>query len=181
MSAYLIKSEGIIYTVIDGQLQALGDSTVTASLFQEYGVDNIPDSSLLVTLSSPSLLCWESSGTAPNLVANVTATPKSQNITTNAIDLTDASITGIESALADCDGDLIIAVSFDNKITWKAWNGNEWITLSGEFTGMSKENLESITLEQWNLQFSGASSMYLRVALTDTSQVVRTIKIDFSN
>lgn len=66
------------------------------------------------------------------------------------------SITGIENAVADCDGELIIAVSFDDKQTWKAWNGEQWATLSEDFTGMNKETLEAITYEQWNELFTDA-------------------------
>ena len=178
---YLIKSENVIYTVSGGALQALTETEITSSLFQTYGVDEVPDGSLLLNLSNPSVMCWTDAEELPVINANVTAIPKSQNVISNAIDLTHKSITGIESATANCDGELIIAVSFDNKQTWKAWNGSEWSTLSEDFTGMNKETLESITFEQWNLLFTGASNFYIRVSLIDTTQSVTEIIVDFAN
>lgn len=108
-------------------------------------------------------------------------TPQSQTVISNAIDLTHQSITGIENMVATCEGDLIIAISFDGKKTWKAWNGSEWSTLSELFTGMNKETLEAITFEQWNLLFQGATSFYIRIALVDTTQSVTEIYVDFAN
>ena len=178
---YLIKSENVIYTVSDGALQSLTETEITSSLFNTYGVDEVPDGSLLLNLSNPSVMCWTNAEELPVINANVTATPKSQNVISNSIDLTHKSITGIESATVNCDGELIISVSFDNKQTWKAWNGSEWSTLSEDFTGMNKETLESITFEQWNLLFTGASSFYIRVSLIDTTQSVTEIIVDFAN
>ena len=177
---YLISSSGTVYTIIDGALSEV-EGALTAQLFIDNGIDTVPDGSLLLNLSNPSVMCWTDAEELPVINANVTATPKSQNVISNAIDLTHKSITGIESATANCDGELIIAVSFDNKQTWKAWNGSEWSTLSEDFTGMNKETLESITFEQWNLLFTGASSFYIRVSLIDTTQSVTEIIVDFAN
>ena len=157
------------------------ETEITSSLFQTYGVDEVPDGSLLLNLSNPSVMCWTDAEELPVINANVTAIPKSQNVISNAIDLTHKSITGIENMVATCEGDLIIAVSFDGKQTWKAWNGSEWSTLSEEFTGMNKETLEAITFEQWNLLFQGATSFYIRISLVDTTQSVTEIYVDFAN
>lgn len=178
---YLVRSGNILYTVTDGTLvEVSGD--VNSDLFLNSGADTIPDGALLITLSNPEVLCWTNAEEPPKLTATVKASPKNnQQIITNAIDLTHSSITGIESAIADCVGELIIAVSFDNKKTWKAWNGEAWSLLSDEFSGMNKETLESITFEQWNLLFTGASSFYIRVSLIDTTQSVTEIIVDFAN
>lgn len=108
-------------------------------------------------------------------------TVTSQTIITNAISLTHESITGIENMTATCEGDLIVAVSFDGKKTWKAWNGSEWSTLSDEYSGMNKATLEAITFEQWNILYQGATAFYIRVALTDVTQSVTEIYVDFAN
>lgn len=177
---YLIKSENVIYTVSDGALQELTETEITASLFQTYGVDAVPDGSLLLNLANPSVMYWTNAEELPVIIANVTATPQSQNVISNAIDLTHQSITGIESVLATCEGDLIVAVSFDDKQTWKAHNGTEWVTLSDEFAGMNKDTLEAITFEQWNELYNG-TGFYVRISLTDTTQAVEKIVFDFAN
>lgn len=177
---YLIRNNDIIYTVQnDSLVEVVGD--LNAQLFIDNGVDEIPDGTLLMTLSDPEVLCWRDEDTEPILTAIVTGIPYPQIIISEKIYLTDKSITGIESALATCEGDLIVAVSFDDKQTWKAWNGEQWATLSDDNTGMSKETLEGITFEQWNELYTGATGFYVRVSLLDTTQSVEKIVFDFSN
>ena len=177
---YLVRDNGTIYTVTEGALAEV-TGELNSNLFIDNGIDTIPDGALLMTLATPEVLCWTNADTVPKLTATVTATPQSQVIITDKIYLTDKSITGIESALATCEGDLIVAVSFDDKQTWKAWNGEQWVTLSDDNTGMSKETLEAITFEQWNELYTGATGFYIRVSLLDTTQSVEKIVFDFAN
>ena len=177
---YLIRDNNIIYTVTEGALAEV-TGELNSNLFIDNGIDTIPDGALLMTLATPEVLCWTNADTVPKLTATVTATPQSQVIITDKIYLTDKSITGIESVLATCEGELIVAVSFDDKQTWKAWNGEQWATLSDDNTGMSKETLEGITFEQWNELYTGATGFYVRVSLLDTTQSVEKIVFDFSN
>ena len=179
---YLVKADGKLYTVVDDALSELTATDIVAQTFLDYGIEDIPDGALLVGLSNPEVLCWQDrEDDLPTLIATVTATPHPQTVISSRCDLSDATITGIESMLATCEGELICAVSFDDKATWKAHNGAEWVTLSDEYVGMSKETLEAITLEQWNELYSDASGLYIRFALNDTTQSVAKIEIDFSN
>ena len=177
---YLVRNNDAIYTVVDGSLVEVSGE-LNANLFINSGIDEIPDGTLLMTLSDPEVLCWTNEENLPTLTATVKGTPHTQTIISDKIYLTDKSITGIESALATCEGDLIVAVSFDDKQTWKAWNGEQWVTLSDDNTGMSKETLEGITFEQWNELYTGATGFYVRVSLLDTTQSVEKIVFDFSN
>lgn len=180
---FLIRVVNEIYTKVDNRVTSLGEVEVTSELFLSSGFEDVPTSNDLIGFENPEVLLWNNlEDNVPGLTATVKASPKNnQQVITNAIDLTHSSITGIESAIADCDGELVIAVSFDNKQTWKAWNGESWINLSEQFSGMSKEALESITLDQWNLLYSGSTSMYFKVSFLDATQVIRTITIDFAN
>ena len=178
---YIIRNAGKYYTVTDGALVEITVEELTAQVFLNYGVETVPDGSLLASLIDPEVLCWTNGEDLPTLTATVTGTPQPQTIISDKIYLTDDSITGIESALATCEGDLVIAVSFDDKQTWKVWNGEQWVTLSDDNTGMSKETLEAITFEQWNELYTGATGFYIRVSLLDTTQTVEKIVFDFSN
>lgn len=104
-----------------------------------------------------------------------------QTVVSNAISLTHSSILGIESSTATCTGTLSMAISTDDKVTWKAHNGTEWLTLSDEYSGMSKEQLEAITVDQWNELIQGVDKIYIRISLTDTTQSVEEIVINFAN
>lgn len=170
------------YNIQDNLLTEIAITELTANNFKAYGNDDVPDGMLLIALQKPRVYYWQDSNDElPTISVNVTATPQPQVIITDKIYLTDKSITGIESALATCEGDLIVAVSFDDKQTWKAWNGEQWATLSDDNTGMSKETLEGITFEQWNELYTGATGFYVRVSLLDTTQSVEKIVFDFSN
>lgn len=180
---YLIYDDSMqkYYNVVDNALNELAITSVTANDFLTNGNDEPPLGEILITLQKPSILYWQDSGDLPILTAQVTATPQPQIIISDKIHLTDKSITGIESVLATCEGELIVAVSFDDKQTWKAWNGEQWATLSDDNTGMSKETLEGITFEQWNELYTGATGFYVRVSLLDATQSVEKIVFDFSN
>ena len=181
LAKFLIQNEDKYYTVSDSTITEVSLTELNAQAFQDYGFDDLPDGALLMTLSDPEVLCWTDAETLPTLTATVKGIPQPQTIISEKIYLTDDSITGIESVLATCEGDLIVAVSFDDKQTWKAWNGEQWAILSDDNTGMSKETVEAITFEQWNELYTGATGFYVRVSLLDTTQSVEKIVFDFSN
>ena len=179
---WLVRTNEVLYTTKNNVLEELSGATLSAECFQTNGSESPPEWELIENLVDPDILCWyDSDEFKPTIKATMTAIPFSQSIISNKVDISHSSITGIENAVADCDGELIIAVSFDDKQTWKAWNGETWSLLSEEFSGMSKETLESITLDQWSSLYTGATTMHLRVSLLDTTQVIRTITIDFAN
>ena len=178
---YLIKSNGIIYTIVDDVLTQIDGTTISEEMFTQYGFEFIPTWENIKSLNDPEIMMFSSSSSLLKLKARMKAIPFPQSIVTDKVFLTHSSITGIESALATCEGELIVAVSFDEKQTWKAWNGEQWATLSDSFTGMNKETFESITFEQWNLLYTGSEGFYLRVSLIDDTQSVAEIYIDFSN
>lgn len=179
---YLVRSDDIYYTIQDGGLQQLNDAVLDANLFQTYGFDESPAWDDISGLVDPEVLYWyDSADQQPSLSADMVAMPLFQSLITNKIDLTHETILGIERATATCEGELMMAVSFDDKQTWKAWSGDSWITVSDEFSGMSKSSLESITVDQWNELFSGADGFYIRLSFVDVNQSVSNVYIDFAN
>ena len=177
---YLIRDQNILYTVTDNQLVEIS-GTLDANLFLDKGFDTTPDSSLLITLNSPEVLCWTDDENVPVINADVIAVPKTQKLISNAIDLTHDSIKGIEKVTVTCENELIVAVSFDEKQTWKVFNNNQWVTVSNEYAGMSKDAIESITIDQWNELYLGATSFYIRVIFENTQQTLTSIHVDFVN
>ena len=105
-----------------------------------------------------------------------------QTVISNGISLVHSSILGIESATATCTGTLSMAISTDYKLSWKAHNGTEWLTLSDDYSGMSEEQLEAITVDQWSeIITDDVDEIYIRIALTDNTQSVEKIIINFAN
>lgn len=148
---YLIRSGSTLYTVADGALSALTETEVTASLFQTYGVDEIPDGALLVGLTDPEVLYWQdSTDEPPTLSLTVRGTPPlPQMFTSEPMDLTHESISGISHAAVDASEDVRFAISFDGGTTWKAHDGSAWFDTSDTVPGMLPSTMNAITAEQW--------------------------------
>ena len=177
---YLVRNENTIYTVADESLvEVVGD--LNAQLFIDNGVDDIPDGTLLMTLSNPEVLCWTDSETLPTLTATVKGIPEPQVIVSEEINFMDGSIKGIESVAIDCKGDVLFAVSFDKKSTWMMHNGTEFVEVSDKLAGMTKTEFEAITAEQWQPKYEASSEMYIRCTILDETQSITTLNIDFIN
>lgn len=104
-----------------------------------------------------------------------------QPIITNDIDLSNQTITGIESVTVACEGTPTFSLSFDGGTTWKMHNKKAWVQLSEGTTGMQKETLEAITSEQWQEEISGIASMMLKFTLNTSADTLTSIVIDFTN
>ena len=179
---YLIESAGVYYNVVEGVLNALPISILSASSFQQYGLDAVPSGELLVSLASPSILYWQdSSDPVPSLVANVTATPVPQIIISDEIVVLHNSIKGIASTTCTYTGNPLVAVSFDGKNTWKYISETNWIVASGETEGMTMDVLSAITTEQWASQIEGITSIFIKVILSTLEDSVTTVIVNFKN
>lgn len=179
---YLICQGDALYNISDGDLSELPDAELTADSFAAYGNDNPPTAELLQGLSEPQVLCWAPTGDSQmDVTAQMIAIPQPQTILSASIDLTHETIKGIESMTATCDEPLILAVSADHKETWKAWSGTDWITMAEDYSGMSKEALEAVTVDQWEQLCSGADALYIRAVLMSEEQSISQIYISFAN
>lgn len=180
---YLIEAAGIYYNIVNGALNALSISNLSANVFEQYGIDEIPSGKLLIGLNSPSILYWQdSSGTVPLIVANVTATPISQAIISEEIFITNPSIKGIAGAVCEYEGNPLVAISFDSKLSWKYFVGDtDWVTATADFEGMTINKLAAITTEQWASQIEQANSLFIKVMLMSLEDSVTKIVIQFIN
>lgn len=177
---YLIRANNTIYTVANDVLTSISGE-LNAQLFLDNGVNEIPSGTLLMTLSNPEVICWTDSDTVPTLTATVKGIPQPQTIISQEIELMDGSIKGINGVTIECKGEPIFAVSFDKKATWMMHNSTEWVTVSDELTGMTKEVFEAITMEQWQPKYEASSEMYVRCTLLDETQSITAVNICFIN
>ena len=142
----------------------------------------MPDGTLLLGLTDPEVLYWhDSTDDPPELTLTVTGSPPvPQIVVTNTQDMSDPTILGIESATVDASDDVLFAISFDDGVTWKAYDGGKWVTLSTENSGMTKTTMENISLEAWAEVVT--SAMYkLRFVLMDTDSYVSAVRVNYIN
>lgn len=178
ITKYLVRNNDIVYTIQnDSLVEVVGN--LNAQLFIDNGVDTIPDGTLLMTLSKPELLCWEDTEKdLPKLTATVTATPVGQYIT-KVIDMSNASISGINNVTVECTGTPWFSCSFDGGITWMEYSGGTWIEV--ELYGMAKETLISITSDEWYSATSGIDRFIMRVLLRSSSDSLTNLSVNFLN
>lgn len=179
---YLIKSSGLFYTLKSGALEQVSGTEASAMMFVTDGFDTLPVWDDIKTLDDPEILYWcASESDLIEMTANMTGTPLPHNLISNKINIGHESILGIEKMLVTCEGELLVAVSVDEKQTWKAWTGSQWVNVSNELSGMSKASLEAVTVDQWNQLITGAEGLYIRVTFVNSSQSLTKILIDFIN
>lgn len=179
---YLVRSGSTLYTITDGTLTALAETEITASLFQTYGVDDLPDGSLLVGLTEPEVLYWQDSeDELPVLELTVKGTPPLPQIfTSEPMDLTHESIAGISHAAVDASEDVRFAISFDGGTTWKAFDGSAWFDTSDTVPGMLASTMNAITAEQW-AEVVVLNSYMVRFWLPNVTAYVKSVVMHYIN
>lgn len=179
---YLVRSGSTLYTITDGTLTALAETEITASLFQTYGADEIPDGALLVGLTDPEILYWQDSvDELPTLSLTVKGTPPlPQMFTSEPMDLTHESIAGISHAAVDASEDVRFAISFDGGTTWKAHDGSVWFDTSDTVLGMLPSTMNAITAEQW-AEVVALDSYMVRFWLPNVTAYVKSVVMHYIN
>lgn len=178
---YLIQSGDSMFTVTDGVLTAV-EGSVNAELFRTYGVDDIPASELLVTLTDPVVLYWIDSteDEINSLVAVVKGVPPAQTLESEDYDMTHETILGIGTVNVDASDDCLFAVSFDAGQTWKMYAGTAWETLSEGDTGMSPSVLSAIPTEKWNSEATTGRFRF-RITLPSSDSFLNSLLVDYLN
>lgn len=176
---HLIQDATTIYTVTNGALEDLETTDLTAELFQANGMEEIPTSEILLTLTNPKVLAWNSD--EPHMItATVTATPYTQTLYSHDYDMTDASILGIEKVIAEASDDVTFAISFDGGETWKYYTGTEWATLSEDTSGMSAETIMSVPTDKW-AEVATTGTFKVRATLPSIDSALSSFVVDYLN
>lgn len=179
---YLITdASGDIYTVEDEALLKIAETELTAEVFETYGVQDIPDGNLLLTLTDPTILYWhDSENRFPPFTASYTGVPKPQVIYSENIDMSDASILGVEKVTVDADDAALFGVSFDGGDTYWTYVNGSWAQLSEEKSGMTKAALEAISTDAWSEKAITGQLKY-RIVISGADGYVKTITTDYLN
>lgn len=176
LTKYLIRNEGALYAVADGALsEVAGD--LTAELFQSSGVDEVPDGTLLMTLSAPEVLCWTNKYAVPVLTATVQGVPTGEHgIVSDEIPVGHSSIYGIKSVVATASDGATFLLSFDGG-TWMKYNDGTWSASDG---GMTASELMTIPSTAWSSVINSAQYMKLKAIISGVETVTQVV-FNFNN
>lgn len=173
---YLVRNNGTLYTVTDGALVEVS-GTLNADMFKNSGIDTIPGGALLMTLSSPEVLCWTNAEELPTLTATVQGIPVgSHDIISNDIPVGDISISGIATVEADASENATFLLSFDGG-AWMIYTDDKW---SASDVGMTTAELIAVPSNAWNSMIASANNMRLKAVL-DGVDTVTEVKFNFNN
>ena len=175
---FLLESAGDYYSIINDVLTNVG-STLNAQLFADYGMADIPDYADYSSLTNPSVLCWNDEEEV-EMQATVSGVPNPQIVYSQDVDMTNSTITGIDSVEVTSDDDTLFAMSFDSGTTWWNYLNNQWVQLSTETAGQDKDSLEDIPTNAW-AQKAITGHIMFRFTLLDTTAYVTEIFINFTN
>ena len=175
---YLIRSGSTYYTVINNNLNTIEVSELTSSIFQDLGMEEIPNLSLLTGLTNPEILCWRNATWQPSVGLVVKYTPPLPQII-----YYDANVTGhngIEKVECLASGDALFSISIDDGQTWKYYNNGTWNTVETDLDGMNSDMLKSITPTAWSEFVTSSTTIKFRCALTTKTSNVGKIYIKYN-
>lgn len=175
---YLIRDNGIIYTVVGGALSELSGE-LNAELFILNGAESIPDGALLLPLSAPEVLCWTDGDEVPKLTATVQGVPVGEHsIISDNIRVGHSSIYGITSVEAVASEGATFLLSFDGGL-WMSYNASSdsW---EASDVGMTPTELVAVPVEAWSSAINSATYMQLKATI-DGVDTVTQIKFNFNN
>lgn len=178
---YLISDELNHYTITDGALTSVPIvEPLTATQFQMYGFDDLPNGNLLVPLYNPKLYMWSEQPTSP-IVMTATALVPSQTVTTGMMDMSDPSIKGIRNVVCDVTGNALISISWDNGMTYEYYDSTKWMI--SEANGMTATTLSAITQTEWSSYLATKTSKQyqLRYIISQGGDVLKNTKFNYIN
>lgn len=168
---YLVRNEGVLYTVVDGALSEL-TGEITAELFQTSGIDTVPDGALLLPLSAPEVLCWTDAPVPCTLTATVQGVPTgAHTVTSDHIQVNHPSIYGISSVVATASDGATLLLSFDGG-EWMKYNDGTW---SVSDIGMTAAELMAIPSTAWSSVINSAQYMQLKATLEGVETVTQVV------
>lgn len=178
---YLIRSQGVLYTINDGALSPLETTELTSDIFQSYGFDKLPEWSVVSELVNPEILYWQDvTNDLPTMTATMTATPLPQTVVSPNYDMSDSTILGVECAYVTASSDVVFAISVDDGVTWYMWTGETWGILTDATTGMSADTINAITTEQW-AGLTTTGQFKVRMTLFDENSSFTSFVMDYIN
>jgi hypothetical protein len=168
-------TNNVFYTVNDNALVPLEITNLTSEVFKEYGFTFFEEYSSIFTIQNLKLYSWSDYNPEPPKNIYVHAIPYNQVIYSDNLYRpqvgTYVTVLGIESVTIEYEGSPLIAVSFDDGETWRAFKNKQWVHLEQENSGNTPAEIISISTPEWNEQFDVSRQIRFRFTLTEGDSI----------
>ena len=179
---YLFRLGSTLYTVTDGVLSGLSDTSLTANTFLTHGIQTLtPD--ILALVNGKEILYWRETTDfgIPTGIAIYGVPPLPQEI---AVFIPNTSIKSIAKLEAICSDDAVFAISTDGGNTKMYYDtaNNTWNTINSNFSevGMSLSVLCGIDATGWS-QFTGSASVMVCALLPTIDSYFSKLAVKYTN
>ena len=125
---YLLKAQDRYYRYAGDTLEEIEESELSGAVFYEYGVKEVPSSSVLLTLSDFTLYKWKYGQSEKSYHADVVGTPHPQTITCY-VDASHPSIAGIKTITAQYSGVIPLSYTLDDGVTYNDTTLQEFLNI----------------------------------------------------
>lgn len=179
---YLLSKNNNLYTINNSTLVDLSipENDISSSIFLTNGMTNIPDKSVLSSISeSFKVLRWQEDITVslPSLIAKLTAVPLAPQTLITEIDMSDSSIKGISSLTGTSSGTINTSIAIENEDIWYKFNTT---TLLWELGTMSFTELLSLSNNDIALLLNEKKKFKIKFELVEDS-IISTFRINYTN
>lgn len=179
-SLYLLGENETFYTVVNNVLTELTDVTeLTKSVFETYGLEELPNWTVFSSLVDPIVYQW-ASDEIQEMTATEVAVPFPQTLTSTDYDMTDETITGIDHVEVELIGDILFSISFDEGTTWKIFSDDGWETVTDANEGMTAEILTAIESASWD-EIAITGKFRFRIYIPDENASLTTLIVKYKN
>lgn len=167
---YLVKSNDTIYTISGETLTPVDTSGLVSDVFKSYGVDEIPNASIIKTLQNPEILYWTNDEEVAPVVAIVKAVPIAQTLVSKDY------MFNIKYTKCKASTDVLFAVSFNSGNTWLGYSNGSWTTVQNPT--MTADVLNAITSEQWG-RVSNTGKFRFKVLIPKNTSYLGALSVEY--
>lgn len=175
---YLLRQGTDLYTVVNGVLQKLEITELSASVFLNNGFKSLQEViSVIKELINPEVLYWtDTDKSFSNLIIEGAPFLPVEVISKTEMIPDGTSISIIEALATD---DVLFSISCDDGKSWMYYNGIEWKESTSLNEGMNSSVVNSVNSTNWNLVIGVSNSYKFRYVLFGEESMVECVAVKY--
>lgn len=177
---YLVRSGSTYYTINNDTLVEVEIETLTSDAIMNFGIESIPQMSLLTGLTEPEVIFWTDND---NILDEENLYIKGMPLLPQFVYYEQQDISnysGIKKVECLYSKDAVFSVSFDDGQTWNYYEDGNWCATETDSDGMTSSTMLSIPESAWS-EISTSTLCRFRCALLTSDGVTSNIYIKYTD